>query len=101
MLVGVLRLASVQTRGHVILDAPNGGEVLEAGSVFTIEWQVQIAHNQLNWDLWYSTTGPPIPTVSEWGMVVMALLMLAAGTTVFRRPMGKPAQVGSAGTRTG
>ncbi len=146
--VGALCLASVQARGHVILDAPNGGEVLEAGSVFTIEWHIHIVHNQLNWDLWYSTTGAagpwvsiaqdlppgstaegsvhtydwtvpddpssqvrirvrmdnsgtdyedisngdltietdvPIPTVSEWGMIVMALLMLTAGTIALFR----------------
>ena len=28
---------------------------------------------------------PPIPTVSEWGMVAMALLVLAAGAVVFAR----------------
>jgi hypothetical protein len=27
----------------------------------------------------------PIPTVSEWGLVVMTLLVLTAGTLVFRR----------------
>ena len=30
--------------------------------------------------------GPPIPTVSEWGVAVMTLLVWAAGTIVFRRP---------------
>lgn len=30
-------------------------------------------------------TYPPIPTVSEWGLVVMTLLVLAAGTVVLRR----------------
>lgn len=59
--VGALCLASVQARGHVELDAPNGGEVLPVGSIFTIEWHIVIAHNQLNWDLWYSTTGPGGP----------------------------------------
>lgn len=28
---------------------------------------------------------PPIPTVTEWGMLAMVLLMLAAGTVVYRR----------------
>jgi hypothetical protein len=28
---------------------------------------------------------PPIPAVSEWGLVMMTLLVLAAGTIVFRR----------------
>ena len=31
---------------------------------------------------------PPVPTVSEWGLIVMAVLVLTAGTLVFlrRRP---------------
>ena len=41
--------------GHVALDNPNGDEVLEVGSVFTITWHVVIAHDLQNWDLWYST----------------------------------------------
>ena len=38
---------------------------------------------------WYENTGPsPIPTVSEWGLIVTVLLMLTAGTVIFirRRP---------------
>ena len=44
-------------RAHVVLDAPNGGEVLEVGSVYTVTWHIMIAHTAQNWDLWYSTTG--------------------------------------------
>ena len=44
-------------RAHVRLDLPNGGEELEVGSIYTVEWTILIQHNQLNWDLWYSTTG--------------------------------------------
>lgn len=40
---------------HVRLNSPNGGEVLEIGSIFTVEWQVVIAHDLQNWDLFYST----------------------------------------------
>jgi hypothetical protein len=32
-----------------------------------------------------SPAGPVIPTVSEWGLIVMGLLLLAAGTIVIRR----------------
>ena len=55
--------------GHVILDAPNGGEVLTANSVFSIEWHVQIQHSTQNWDLWYSTTagGPWIEIAMDLG----------------------------------
>ena len=31
------------------------------------------------------STGPEIPTVSEWGLIIMTLLLLTAGTIVFRR----------------
>lgn len=66
VLVGVygLLLSSDAARAHVILDEPNGAEVLDAGSVFTIEWHIQIAHFLLNWDLWYSTTGAAGPWIS-------------------------------------
>ena len=40
---------------HVRLNSPNGGELLEVGEVFEIEWQVVIRHNLQNWDLFYST----------------------------------------------
>ena len=40
---------------------------------------------------WYENTTPPpdIPTVSEWGLIVMTLLMLTVGTLVYtrRRPI--------------
>lgn len=41
--------------GHVVLESPNGGEVLQAGSVFNIQWRVLIGHDTQNWDLYYST----------------------------------------------
>ena len=36
---------------------------------------------------WYENTTPAaaIPTVSEWGLMVMALLVLTAGTLVHRK----------------
>ena len=54
-------LSAGPATGHVIVDEPNGGEFLEVGSVFRIEWHIQIAHTLLNWDLWYSTTGAAGP----------------------------------------
>ncbi len=56
-------------RAHVILDLPNGGEELEVGSMYTIQWHIVIQHNQLNWDLWYSTTGSNGP----WTVIAMDL----------------------------
>ena len=49
---------------HVTLLAPNGGEVLESGSSYTIRWEVAVEHDLENWDLWYSTTGPDGPYIS-------------------------------------
>ena len=34
-------------------------------------------------DTWSYGTRPPIPTVSEWGLIVMTLLLLIAGTLVY------------------
>ena len=41
-------------QAHVGLNSPNGGETLTTGSEFPIEWFVEISHNTLGWDLWYS-----------------------------------------------
>lgn len=70
-LVAAVVLASSATaaQAHVNLLAPNGGEVLQVGSVFTIRWTIQIAHNLQNWDLWYSPTGPTGP----WTTIAMNL----------------------------
>ena len=66
VLVGTcgLLLSAVPASGHVTLLDPNGGEVLEVGSVFEIRWQINIAHNLQNWDLWYSTTGAGGPWIT-------------------------------------
>ena len=55
LLAGFALVLAVPAWGHVALDNPNGDEVLEVGSVFTITWHVVIAHDLQNWDLWYST----------------------------------------------
>ena len=65
----VLASSATAARAHVSLDRPNGGEVLEVGSVFTITWHIAIAHNLQNWDLWYSTTG----STGLWTTLVMNL----------------------------
>ncbi len=56
-------------RAHITLDLPNGGEEFEVGSIYTIRWHINIQHNQLNWDLWYSTTGSNGP----WTVIAMNL----------------------------
>ena len=50
-------------RAHIQLDLPNGGEELEVGSIYTIQWHILIQHNQQNWDIWYSTTGSTGPWI--------------------------------------
>ena len=57
VLAGFVLILVNPVRGHVQLDSPNGGEILEVGSIFTITWQVVVGHDQQNWDLWYSTDG--------------------------------------------
>lgn len=41
---------------HVTLRSPNGGEQLAGGDVFTVQWLIDVPHNTLDWDLWYSDT---------------------------------------------
>ena len=51
-----LLLASA-ANAHIAVDAPNGGEVIEAGSTVSVIWHVLVEHEMLNWDVTYSTTG--------------------------------------------
>lgn len=53
---------------HLHIDAGVGGEVLEVGTVFTIEWHIVVAHALENWDITYSTNGingPWLPVVTD------------------------------------
>jgi hypothetical protein len=56
-------------QAHVGLDFPNGGEIFNEGETIAVEWHVIIQHNQLDWDLWYSTTSNTGP----WTEIVMDL----------------------------
>jgi len=46
-----------QSKAHVALIYPNGGETFSPGETITVEWQVLVAHNTLNWDLLFSSDG--------------------------------------------
>jgi len=70
--VGFFGVLAGAAQAHVVLTSPNGGETLEAGSVFRIEWHVLIGHNTENWDLFYSTE-------SVGGMYVPIALDLEVG----------------------
>lgn len=59
-----LILLAGQAHAHVALDSPNGGEMLEAGSVAQIVWHDVVAHGPADYDLWYSTTGPDGPWIA-------------------------------------
>ena len=58
-----LALFAGQVHAHVALDFPNGGEVLEVGSVTQIQWHDVVEHGPADYDLWYSTTGPEGPWI--------------------------------------
>lgn len=65
---GAWALLATPLAAHTDILLPNGGEVLVPGSMYTIEWTIVIAHNQNNWDLWYSTEGsggPWIPIATD------------------------------------
>lgn len=62
-MLGISLLVANPVQAHVQLNTPNGGEQLEVGTVYEIQWQILIAHNLLNWDLHYSVTGPNGPWI--------------------------------------
>ncbi|NQV13832.1 T9SS type A sorting domain-containing protein [bacterium] len=49
---------------HVTLDYPQGGETFIVGETITIQWHITIAHNQENWDLYFSPDGG-----SSWNII--------------------------------
>lgn len=61
--VALLCIAA-SANAHVVLLAPNGGEILQSGSTYMIRWQILVQHNTQGWDLWYSVSGPNGPWVS-------------------------------------
>ncbi len=65
----VLGLFASPAQGHIQVLSPNGGEDMEVCSQFTITWKILIFHNQLNWDLWYSTNS----NVGAWTSIVQNL----------------------------
>ena len=50
-------LLGAQAYGHVNLLSPQGGETYVPGEMVQITWQEAIAHNTLNWDLYFSSDG--------------------------------------------
>ncbi|MGI9456362.1 MAG: dockerin type I repeat-containing protein [Aeoliella sp.] len=68
-------LSPAALRAHVELDSPNGGETLNVGSTFTIQWHPSVQHDTIDWDLWYSTTSSNGP----WNVISLNL------------PLGDPA----------
>ena len=67
-LVASAAVASSAANAHVLLDEPNGGELLMANTVFPIEWHVDIQHNTIGWDLEYSTDGG-----GSWQVIALGL----------------------------
>jgi hypothetical protein len=54
---------TAQAHAHAALDFPNGGEMLEVGSVTHIEWHAVVSRGAATYDLWYSTSGPAGPWI--------------------------------------
>jgi hypothetical protein len=74
-----LALFTGQVHAHVVLDSPNGGEMLEAGSVAQIVWHDAVNHGPANYDLWYSITGPEGP----WMVIDSGLPRSGSGNTTY------------------
>lgn len=54
LLVTLFLILAGASQAHVELIYPQGGETFTPGEVVTIEWNILIQHNTLNWDLYYS-----------------------------------------------
>jgi len=57
ILFTIIVLSFNPARAHVGLDYPSGGESFNVGETITIQWHIIIAHDQLNWDLFFSSDG--------------------------------------------
>ncbi len=72
ILLSLLLTFGGSARAHLGLDTPAGGEVLQAGSVFVLTWQILIPHESFeNWNLWYATDNDLnwIPIVADLPLV--------------------------------
>ena len=78
----LVRYEYADFNGHVSLDLS-----AYAGQEAQIRFYYWITYYQMWWqvDNVFVTGFPPIPTLSEWGMAVLTLLLLTAGTLVFMR----------------
>ena len=68
-LVMPLLLSPFSASAHVELASPYGGESLVGGSNFSIQWQVAVEHDTVDWDLWYSITSADGP----WTTIALGL----------------------------
>ncbi len=50
-------LAVFRSEAHVTLNNPEGGESFSPGETVTVEWQITVAHDLQNWDLFFSSNG--------------------------------------------
>jgi len=57
LIIALMLSFSYNLLAHVELDYPQGGETFMSGEIVTIQWHIAIAHNTLNWDLYFSPDG--------------------------------------------
>lgn len=62
-LIVAILATTCAAHAHVMLDEPNGGEVIGPGTTTVIEWHILIGHPTIDWDLWYSVTGANGPWI--------------------------------------
>jgi hypothetical protein len=84
--------------GRHTIESGGGGGGYKMASFFDVWLEISTDGGQ-NWlpaltplHLELEAGQAPIPTVSQWGLIVLALLLLAAGTVVIRRQRGSLAQ---------
>lgn len=63
LFIGCCVVSGNALHAHTQLVSPNGGESLNVGDAFEIEWLIEVQHDLQNWDLWYSTTSSDGPWI--------------------------------------
>jgi len=57
IIAGILIFTFYVSNAHVSLIYPEGSESFSSGEIVNIQWEEVVAHNTINWDLYFSSDG--------------------------------------------
>lgn len=78
------------TSASFAMDNVVGGISCDVSAIFSINNVIPELMCDVSATFAINNTGGPIPTVSQWGIIVLSLLTLTTGTVVFRRRRPQP-----------